>query len=451
MQCHSWSKLVGVVAVALLASMVRADGAGSGDSSDDAGMTLVSEPVAPLPPGNAAQKSVDADPAYVAPPAATGQACPSPRQPWKLPQPSFLQSHNIALGGWLEQGITFSNHPDAFFNGPIGTNDWNGEYQMNQFWLFLDRPADTGGCGGAWGGHVDMIYGTDWRFGINHGLEDRINDFNRQSYGLVVPQAYLELAYNDLSVKLGHYAGILSYEQVPAVANTFYSHSYAMAFCEPLLVTGALAAYKLDEQWLIQGGFNRGWMMFEDNNNALDFMGGIKWTSKNKKTSVAFAVDSGPQDPDGVQDRFVSSLIFQQQVTEKFKYVLQNDLGRQKDAVSVGQSAEWCDICQYLLYQINPKWSANMRAEWLQDQDGVRVGGPPPQAGIRAWPSSGFAGNFYELTVGLNWRPKPNIVFRPELRYDWYAGPTNASGELPFNNGAGSDQFLAAGDLIITF
>ena len=89
---------------------------------------------------------------------------------------------------------------------------------MNQLWLYLDRPAKTDGCGFAWGGHVDMIYGTDWRFGINTGLEDHINGFDYQTYGLVIPQAYLEFAFNNLSVKLGHFAGILDYEAVPCAA-----------------------------------------------------------------------------------------------------------------------------------------------------------------------------------------------------------------------------------------
>ena len=141
-------------------------------------------------------------------------AC-NPGEPWKLPQPCFLQQHKTVLGGWLEQGITFNDQDSDGFNGPVATNDMAGEYQMNQMWMYLHRPADTGGCGFAWGGHIDMIYGTDWRFGINHGLEDRINGFDYQSYGLVIPQAYLELAYNDLSVKLGHFAAILDYEAVP--------------------------------------------------------------------------------------------------------------------------------------------------------------------------------------------------------------------------------------------
>ena len=103
----------------------------------------------------------------------------------------------------------------------MGTNDWDSEYQMNQLWVYLTKPVDTGGYGWDIGGHVDMIYGSDWRFGINQGLEDRINSLDH-SYGLVIPQFYAEIGVNNLSVKLGHFAGILDYEAVPAVLNPFY-------------------------------------------------------------------------------------------------------------------------------------------------------------------------------------------------------------------------------------
>ena len=142
---------------------------------------------------------------------------------------------------------------------------------MNQMWLYLHRPADTGGCGWAWGGHVDMIYGTDWRFGINEGLEDRINNFDFSRYGLVIPQAYLEVAYNNLSVKLGHFAAILDYEAVPSVMNPFYSHSYGYPYGVPQLLTGILADYKLTERLSVQAALHRGWQKFEDNNET--------WTS----------------------------------------------------------------------------------------------------------------------------------------------------------------------------
>ncbi|MHB0956634.1 MAG: outer membrane beta-barrel protein [Pirellulaceae bacterium] len=378
--------------------------------------------------------------------------------PWTLPQPGLLQHAGIKVGGWLEQGITLNPyHSSDGFNGPVATNDFDDEYQMNQLWLYFDRPATTDGCGVAVGGHIDMIYGTDWRFGINHGLEDRINGFDDQRYGLVIPQAYVEFAVNNLSVKLGHVAAILDYEAVPAVMNPFYSHSYSYGYTVPQLVTGLLGEYKLTDQFTLQAGFHRGWLMFEDTNDTLDFMGGAKWTSENQRTKIAYAISVGPQDPPGDfnqvpgdQNRFVYSLVLQQEITERLKYVAVQNLGTERNAPQMGNTAEWYGLNQYFLYTINPCWNANLRVEWLRDDDGVRVAGPGNIPGVHAWSGRGFAGNFYEITAGLSWRPHRNWVIRPECRWDWYDGLAGPVG-LPFDGGDRAQQFTGAVDAIFTF
>jgi len=375
-------------------------------------------------------------------------------KPWTIPQPAALQKMGIRVGGWLEQGITFNGYGNGDgFNGTVGTNDLDGEYQMNQLWLYITKPINTQKRGWDIGGHVDLIYGTDWRFGINEGLEDRINGFDRQTYGLVIPQAYAEVGVGRLSVKLGHFAGILDYEVVPAVFNPFYSHSLGYGFTVPQLVTGVLSEYRFSQQFSIQSGFHRGWMKFEDNNNHLDLMSGFKWQSCDKLTSVAWAFSCGPQDDAGNQDRFVYSLIGKRQVTEKLQYILVHNLGWENNGDwRSNQDAEWYGINQYFLLKLNPKWQASARVEWLRDDDGARVFGPPPAAGIRAWERGpGFAGNFYELTLGVSYRPHPNVVFRPEIRWDWYDGTRNLAGDLPFRDGDRSTQFTVGGDVICTF
>ncbi len=359
----------------------------------------------------------------------------------------------IKVGGWVQQGYTTNTgQPADGFNGPVALNDVDDGYQMNQAWLYFDKQAATNGCGVAWGGHLDLVYGTDWRFGINNGLEDRMRPTDSE-YGPVIPQAYFDVAWNDLTVRMGHFAGLLSYEQVPSVLNFFYSHSYTMGYAEPLLVTGVNANYKLGDTLTIDGGFHRGAMQWEDNNDNLDFMGGVTWTSCNKNTKLRFMVTAGPQDNAGVEDQFIYSLMWEQTFSKRLKYALQNVYGVTNDsALNGGDDAQFYSLVNYLYYQINPCWSAGARFEWFRDDDGTRVAGVG-SIGRYGWASPpGFSGDFGALSLGLNWRPHANVVIRPEARWDWYNGGDNRLTNLrPFDGGTRDRQFLLACDLIVTF
>jgi len=352
----------------------------------------------------------------------------------------------IKVGGWVQQGITFNaDDPASHFNGPVALNDQHARYQLNQAWIYLDRQAQTDGCGFALGGHLDLVYGTDWRFGINTGLEDRITPTD-QEYGFVMPQAYVDVAWNDLTVRMGHYAGLLSYEQVPSVLNFFYSHSYTMGYGEPLLVTGVNANYKVGDMLAVDAGFHRGWMRWEDNNNSMDLMGGVTWTSCSQATKIRFMMNYGPQDPGGEFDTFTYSLMLDQKISEKFSYALQQVTG----VTDLGPTnADYYSFVNYFMYKINPCWTAGLRYEWFRDEDGTRVAGLG-SIGRFGWNSPpGYAGDFNAISAGLNWRPHANIVVRPELRYDWFGGDVAAG--LPFDDGASAKQWLLGTDVIVTF
>jgi len=195
------------------------------------------------------------------------ETAPPGPQPWQLPQPRLFDDLGIDMGGWVQQGITYNAvDPSDGFNGPVPINDRDGEYQLNQAWLYFVKPTKTDGCGWDVGGRIDLVYGTDWRYGMVPGLEDHVNSQDN-FYGWVFPQFYMEVAVNDLTVKMGHYGTLVSYEVIPAVGNFFYSHCYLMSgYFDPLLVTGLQAEYQLNDNWTLVSGFHRGWLMFEDNN-----------------------------------------------------------------------------------------------------------------------------------------------------------------------------------------
>ena len=83
--------------------------------------------------------------------------------------------------------------------------------------------------------------------------------------------------------------------------------------------------------------------------------------------------------------------------------------------------------------------------ERARDEDGTRVGlnrvsnpNKPP-----------FVGDFFSVSVGANWTPRPNVTIRPEVRYDWYDGDPAAA--LPFDDGTDGDQLMLGVDVILVF
>ena len=378
-----------------------------------------------------------------------GQAVPYYRSdgPWRIPQPSFLADRGVEIGGWLAQGLTFnSRNPADRFNGPVTFNDRANEYQLNQLWLYAEREADTGGYGFDLGGRVDFVYGTDARFTQADGLETRWNQ-KRRFYQAALPQLYMDVALNRMTFRVGHFFTILGYERVEATRNFFYSHAYAHQYAEPFTHTGMLAMWDLSDQWSVAAGFHRGADQFEDLDglDALNFLGGVSWKSRNERVGVDFGLNADEFGP--MTNRLQYSLVTTLGVTERLSWILQHDYVQETDKrIDVGEEGRFAEaygLNQYFLYDINPCWAAGLRVEWFRDHNGAFVAGIDP--GNETF-DGGFKGNFYAVSAGLNWKPTANVTVRPELRWDWFRGEGN-----PFNAGNSKDQFLFATDAIITF
>ena len=357
---------------------------------------------------------------------------------------------DITIGGWLDQGFTYNPaDPTDRWNGPVTFNDRANEYQMNQLYVYAEHKAETNGCGWDIGGRVDLLYGTDSRFTLARGLDDDWD--SSRFYGLSMPQLYLDVAYNDLTVRMGHFYTILGYETAMAVDNFFYSHAYTMQYGEPFTHTGLLAIYDVDPNWTVSAGFTRGWNTWEDINGDLDFLGGVSWTSCDECTSLAFAIETGSEDAAGAFNRTVYSLVFWHYLTERWQWVLQHDLGYEDNAALGGADAEWYGVNTYLFYDINCEWRAGVRYEWFADDDGVRVNAANGAGGApRGIPLNGVPAHWQEIAIGLRWQPRSNIIWRTECRWDW-VDPLVAVVNGPFNDFQDLSQFLWSTDLILTY
>ncbi len=368
--------------------------------------------------------------------------------PFRLFETNCLKSRNITVGGWVEQGLSFTDGRSADrFNGPVTYNDRDREYQMNQLWFFMERKTNTR-CGGFdIGGRFDMLFGSDARFlESTDGLEANWQQDER-FYGGAAPQFYLDAAWNRLRVRMGHFLSPLSYEDVRAPRNFFYSHSYSRQYAEPTTFTGLLGMYDITDRLRFSSGFHRGWNKFDDTDgrDKLNFLGMVEWTSRDCMRQLKFGFSSGEEEPGNNTSLY--TLIGKLRFGPSLDYVVQGDYGQSTGGYSQPvRHAEWTSITQYFTYKFRENWSVGTRVEWFRDKHGTRVHG----LGIGNLATGPFPGDFFEATVGLNWQPSRNVMIRPELRWDWF-GRHGHGNSNPYDGGTRRNQFMGALDIIVSF
>ncbi|MEM9186925.1 MAG: outer membrane beta-barrel protein, partial [Planctomycetota bacterium] len=256
----------------------------------------------------------------------------------------------------------------------------------------------------------DVMYGTDAQktqaFGNDDPRWDLSSGFNHGEYGWAMPQAYVEVAAGDLSVIAGHFYTLIGYEVVTAPDNFFYSHSLTMFNSEPFTHTGVLATYSGFDAIEFYGGWTLGWdtgfdQYTQNGTSGSSFLGGF---STNLTEDVAFTYittfgdfglrsDGATYGAMGSDDSAYShSLVFDVAVSDNLNYVFQSDLVAVRDGVGHDQVG----INQYLFYTINDCMALGGRFEWWQND----------------------SQDFYEVTLGANYRPHANVVVRPEIRFD---------------------------------
>lgn len=382
-------------------------------------------------------------------------------EPCKLFDCCWLENHNIDIGGWIAQSpFTWNpDNPANRFNGPVTWNDRSNEYQLNQLYWYAQRTIDTEGYGVDIGGRVDLLYGTDARFTTATGL-DNLWSLQNRFYGLAMPQLFAEVGVNDWSVKMGHFYSPVGYEVVPTTGNFFSTLPYTFQYGEPFTHTGLLATYSGFEKLTLGSGFTRGWDNWSYGNPHLGYLGTATYNFEDE-SALALVIVSGLEPNGGGEfsNRYLQTLVYSRPLNDSWNYVAQSDLGIQADCVTAtgNRTARWYGVNQYLFYTINDTWTFGMRAEWFRDEAGFRVGGFLPNTtggSSRGLPTafSGYSGSFYEITWGLNWKPNPNLVIRPMIRWDWFSGNAfNADQLLPFDDGTSTHQLLIGGDLILLY
>lgn len=370
----------------------------------------------------------------------------------------FPQDGRIRVHGWLDTGSVYNtSNPASKYNGPYNAVDRTQELVFNQGYMILERVLPTDGSFG-WGIRADLLFGQDYFLAQSRGFEafpDGSLNWNGTYYGLAIPQAYVELGSNVWSLKVGHFYSPVGYESVMSLKNFFYTHAYSYMFGQAFTLWGGSLTVQLTNNVQLLGGLSNGWDTLVGTGNNLNAFGGVKYVGDRRNWWTSFAIISGRNDTNpaglpGVRNTSENRTWYSLQFgllpggpDGAWEYVFHNYYGWQDGGTASGNFARWYGIDQYLFYRLSAKWRLGTRFEWFRDEDGTRVGlnrannpNKPP-----------LPGNYFSLATGVNWTPHPNVILRPELRWDFTSDTTRN----PFNDGRNGQQLLLAGDVIVRY
>jgi hypothetical protein len=316
------------------------------------------------------------------------------------------------------------------------------DLRLNQFDITAERPYDAT-KNFDFGARFDFLFGGDAKLTHAAGLMDAAGEGNGEAWTDLL-QGYGQLWFktgkdSGLEIDGGKFVELAGIEYVQSAQNALYSHSYLFNFAEPTTNTGAYAKYILSPELYGYAGVVEGWDVFNDNNNAVTYIAGGGWSSKEQvgshpRAQVLLNVLTGPEQAKNSRDyRTLTDVVLCYYWTDKLSEMVNIDWLTEENVPGVGRANAY-GPAHYLTYTFNDYLSATWRIEWFRDDGGSRTG---------------VDCSWYESTWGLGITPCPNdkvlknLVIRPELRWDWADKDAFGSGRR--------DLLTAAVDLIFKF
>ena len=406
--------------------------------------------------------------------AAEAAAAPDEKDPTKLLMNALgLEESKTKIYGWIENSFTGNTNgiKNNTYNFGVNPNNLANRWMGNQYYLVVEKPLEQDDSIN-FGYRVDNLFGNDWQFNSMQGMLNGV--FANNHLGWNPAQFYAEvhlpwLTKGGIDVKGGHFYTILGYEVVPATGRPLLSVPYMFNYGQPFTHFGFLSTWHVTDRVNWYNGAVNGWDRWVNENYKWNYLGGVTWTSKNGKAALAISYIIGPNSfprflpnnqaiyPTGYinvpsvagrrnpgyagSDRTTFTTVFTYKWTENFTQVMETDESIEKNVPGSGpggttQDAEWYSFGNWFLWQFyKPEGRGDVmtgvfRSEVFRDNNGVRTG---------------FADNFYEMTLGLIYKPVPYIWVRPEARYDW------AQFTKPYANGTKGSQFTLGFDVILLF
>ncbi len=328
--------------------------------------------------------------------------------------------------GWAEQGYWGSSTGPGLLSVQSRLPRFGDEYLFNELGFVLQKPLRRDQFD--WGVFVRYYAGANAATG--QPLGGIGSTITNQRFSQDLRDLYLEahlpvLTEGGLDVRVGRMNSIIGYNGFLAPYRPFYSNDYQFFYLQDGAFTGFLTNLHVSDRLEFWNGMTLGANTFftKRSQDSFCYIGQLNyWLTDERKTRLTASVYLGPDalfSAPGLNGTFDSmvELRVQQNWSERFTQVVQCNMAWDSNT-PVGTSGAYGVYTQGM-FHLSPTVDLNLRGEWFQDTHGTRTG---------------FAANYAETTIGLNWHPISYLELRPEIRGDFADAATFGGGGNPGGN-----------------
>jgi hypothetical protein len=330
-----------------------------------------------------------------APAAAAGPAAPT--------LDKVLEASGVAMTGYIDTAYTHANRDIETGFSPRVFDSYNNDFLLHQVGVQIAKQPKTG-----FGGLVNITAGKDATVIRSNGSTDSTFD---------VTQAYLQYAGGPLTVIGGKFTTLHGTEVIWSPSNANYSRSLLFGSV-PFTHTGVRATFAASDSLNLIAGVNNGWDQMTDLNRDKTLELGVTATPI-KPLSLAASYYGGkePSANTGVNGRrdsfnFVGTWTVMDPLSLGIEYLYVKQKESVVDVSTGGnKDGKYSGFAGYVTWTFMPKFKLALRAEALDDKDGLRF---PAAATIAATQGT----KHKEVTATLGYAAAENFDLRFEVRQD---------------------------------
>jgi hypothetical protein len=305
----------------------------------------------------------------------------------------------------------------ANFNAPASrTNQFrvfdvdNGTAELDVAELVVQREVRKPGDAGF---RADLTFGSleprvTAALGLFRDASGHAGDFDLRQ----VFVSYVVPVGRGLRIDAGKFTTHVGYEVSDGYDGFNDNHSRGLLFgyAEPFTHTGLRASYPLSDRVSAQVLLVNGWDVARDNNSGKS-MGFQLAVTPSSRVSVTANYLGGPEQANNTSNlRHLVDLVATVKAAAALTLTANYDYGHEA-AVALPETAgggvrdsAWQGLAGYARYALSGRTAVTLRAEWFDDPQGARTG---------------FVQTLREITVTPEFRLRPSLVIRGDLRRDW--------------------------------